>query len=568
MNSFLSRWSANCVEPVRLLGVTKKSGSNCSSVLLKNARSAFDVINTITRRNVSTTSRLRISYVYKVTVKTGDKFGAGTDSNVFVRMIGALGSTDEFMLKTSKQELERGRIDHYNIASDDVGPLKKIIIRHDNTGFAPGWYLDWVSIRDGKGKKYNFRCDNWLVKGESYGNIKLLKEDSYVDSPVKSNNVDYGTDRELKDMVVADKFDGNINKVGINDIVGNSNTEKKDLKELPEDVLGGSCDLKDKVSDASDTLEHLNTTSISIISLISDDKSVSLVSDSQSSTRHAASLSPAVRNLLDTYDIDLFKVSPSGPHSRVLKGDVLAYIAKENITRKNFVLNMIHPVEMRQIPIDTKLTDKNTVSTMEDNYMDYIANESDQFIAQELKLGKFEIPHLYMSVSCSIDKLIAFTSVMEQDFYDFTKSIVFVRLFCRALEETFDALGDNQGFDMLVSHNGSPIILRNCNDANVQNIFLQYKHLEESVNDLVIPRYGLNILDTDGVCQLSTVLRVGQIVSLNIGGIQIGVGLDGNLTKSVNVAISCDSRVISEVTCALLLVNCKKYITNPDLIGL
>lgn len=46
--------------------------------------------------------------MYDVTVTTGNKFGAGTDANVFVRLIGEKGSTDEIQLQAKKTDLERG----------------------------------------------------------------------------------------------------------------------------------------------------------------------------------------------------------------------------------------------------------------------------------------------------------------------------------------------------------------------------------------------------------------------------------------------------------------------------
>lgn len=49
-----------------------------------------------------------VTYFYNVTVTTGNKFGAGTDANIFLRLIGEKGSTDEIRLETKKHELERG----------------------------------------------------------------------------------------------------------------------------------------------------------------------------------------------------------------------------------------------------------------------------------------------------------------------------------------------------------------------------------------------------------------------------------------------------------------------------
>ena len=38
------------------------------------------------------------------------------------------------------------RINRYKVASKDLGILKKVSVRHDNTGLGPAWYLEKVYI--------------------------------------------------------------------------------------------------------------------------------------------------------------------------------------------------------------------------------------------------------------------------------------------------------------------------------------------------------------------------------------------------------------------------------------
>ena len=90
-------------------------------------------------------------------------------------MIGENGSSDEVKLSTTKDQMERDSLDHFDLSSEDVGPLKKVIIRHDNTGVAPGWYLHWATVKDQYGRIYDFQCNDWLAKGEKTRIIKLLK---------------------------------------------------------------------------------------------------------------------------------------------------------------------------------------------------------------------------------------------------------------------------------------------------------------------------------------------------------------------------------------------------------
>lgn len=52
---------------------------------------------------------------YVVTIKTGDKRGAGTDANVFIQFYGLDGKTEEYPLKSNSNNFERGKVGYLNI---------------------------------------------------------------------------------------------------------------------------------------------------------------------------------------------------------------------------------------------------------------------------------------------------------------------------------------------------------------------------------------------------------------------------------------------------------------------
>lgn len=72
---------------------------------------------------------------YKVSVRTGDKRGAGTDANVYIILHGENGSTGKYTLESGGNNFERGKVDVFGIESFDVGDLTKITIGHDGAGF-------------------------------------------------------------------------------------------------------------------------------------------------------------------------------------------------------------------------------------------------------------------------------------------------------------------------------------------------------------------------------------------------------------------------------------------------
>ena len=108
--------------------------------------------------------------VYTVRVKTGDKFGAGTDSHVYMHVTGEKGESGRLKLDKSKghkDKFERARTDEFEVESMDVGKITNIIIGHDNHGVGGAWYLDSVRIDvPALGKMYTFEADRWLDKSK------------------------------------------------------------------------------------------------------------------------------------------------------------------------------------------------------------------------------------------------------------------------------------------------------------------------------------------------------------------------------------------------------------------
>nr|XP_047907421.1 lipoxygenase homology domain-containing protein 1 isoform X2 [Anser cygnoides] len=112
---------------------------------------------------------------YEVHVLTGNVWGAGTDSNVFLSIYGVgRGDTGERQLKRSNNlnKFEKGQVDVFTIKAIDLGELKKLRIRHDNSGGSPSWFLERVEIVDLKeSTTYYFPCQRWLAVEEDDGQI-------------------------------------------------------------------------------------------------------------------------------------------------------------------------------------------------------------------------------------------------------------------------------------------------------------------------------------------------------------------------------------------------------------
>ena len=63
---------------------------------------------------------------YRVSVKTGDVRGAGTDATAYIKMYGSEGDTGKITLKQSentKNKFERGRVDQFVVEAMDIGEV-------------------------------------------------------------------------------------------------------------------------------------------------------------------------------------------------------------------------------------------------------------------------------------------------------------------------------------------------------------------------------------------------------------------------------------------------------------
>ena len=69
--------------------------------------------------------------------------GAGTDANVYITLVGQNGqSSGEFLLDNPGiNDFERGDTNTFGLTPIPIEGLDHIIIRHDNTGNFPGWYI-------------------------------------------------------------------------------------------------------------------------------------------------------------------------------------------------------------------------------------------------------------------------------------------------------------------------------------------------------------------------------------------------------------------------------------------
>ena len=110
-------------------------------------------------------------YKYTIRVRTGDVKGAATFADVLISLYGENGSLEDLELDEFGFDFRRGQSSAFSIElARDLGELKSIRIRHDNTDLFAPWYLEDITVtRTGGGAESQsryFLCNGWLSKEE------------------------------------------------------------------------------------------------------------------------------------------------------------------------------------------------------------------------------------------------------------------------------------------------------------------------------------------------------------------------------------------------------------------
>ncbi|KAH3764217.1 hypothetical protein Pelo_3920 [Pelomyxa schiedti] len=129
---------------------------------------------------------------YEVTVVTGDRRGAGTDARVFIELIGEGGKVNSGKrYLEGRSKFTRNSSNKFEVESEDLGELHKVIVGHDNSGVNAGWFLDKVIVTEmlKGGKQWYFLCGRWLADDEddrqTVRELPSRNEDGVASAPLK-----------------------------------------------------------------------------------------------------------------------------------------------------------------------------------------------------------------------------------------------------------------------------------------------------------------------------------------------------------------------------------------------
>ncbi len=177
------------------------------------------------------------NYIFEIT--TGTLPGAGTNSNIFISLIGSDSYTDFFDINSliKKNEFTTAHTESFEIIKEDVGEIKEIKIKCDTNGFKDNWFLARLRIK--KNKKNNFITFpffNWIKPNKIYTLSKELVE--YTIKIYTGDVAHGGTDANVSMVLIGTKRSSRT--IQLNELIARNAFEagKTDYFKITEKNLG------------------------------------------------------------------------------------------------------------------------------------------------------------------------------------------------------------------------------------------------------------------------------------------------------------------------------------------
>jgi hypothetical protein len=92
---------------------------------------------------------------YHIEIRTGNEQIEPLNSPVYMQIYGITATTPKLFLESKYASFMKDSIAKFNISSNNVGDIKKIVIGHENLGIINDWYLQDIKIQTA-GQQYEF----------------------------------------------------------------------------------------------------------------------------------------------------------------------------------------------------------------------------------------------------------------------------------------------------------------------------------------------------------------------------------------------------------------------------
>ncbi|HKV24493.1 MAG TPA: PLAT/LH2 domain-containing protein [Candidatus Acidoferrum sp.] len=100
---------------------------------------------------------------YGLEVQTGNLSHAGTDAKITFTLTGSQGSASVTVDSSLPKRMETGDLNFVTLQTSDLGSLQSITVQRDNSGNAPDWFLDHISVKSARfGASARAAFNRWI----------------------------------------------------------------------------------------------------------------------------------------------------------------------------------------------------------------------------------------------------------------------------------------------------------------------------------------------------------------------------------------------------------------------
>ncbi|XP_067935954.1 pyruvate dehydrogenase protein X component-like [Watersipora subatra] len=307
------------------------------------------------------------------------------------------------------------------------------------------------------------------------------------------------------------------------------------------------------------------------------------------------SVGPSVRLLLTLYDIDPASVTASGPHHRLLKGDVLQHIADNKLEPKPFqalarqVTTDVVKKDLAVADVVTKSISSPTAPPLVLDDIEYIDSEITSMrkaIAQRVSQSKLNVPHLYASTECLMVKLKDLQQSLAEhgiqvsinDFIIKACATALQRMpniNCSWIEGEIIALNSVDISVAMATDSGLLMpVVPEANTKSLEEISRITKELGLHAEDGTLQSSKMSSgsltvsnLGMYGVKEFTAVIDPPQATILSVGCEQASLH-EGSIVPVLNFSLTYDGRAIEADQAVQFLSVVKRLLENPIEMGL
>lgn len=316
---------------------------------------------------------------------------------------------------------------------------------------------------------------------------------------------------------------------------------------------------------------------------------------------------PSARHMAQSKGIDASALEGTGKGGRITKADLVTALGKGVVfasvdaagagTADEVAVQTPLPVSSPAPATATTSTPTTpapaaVVTSSAEEYVDHPANNIKKVTAKRLTQSKSQVPHLYVSMACEVDGLMAFRKTLLKE-HDVKVSVndIIIRSAALALRDVPEAnamwtggarrAGEAVDISVAVATPTGLItpIVTDADRRGLSNISDKVRDLATRARERTLKpeefqggSFTVSNLGMFGINEFSAVINMPQACILAVGGgspaVKPGkvVGDKPRVCSEVTVRLSADRRVVDEAIAAQLLQSFKHYMETPELL--